>query len=62
MRPVMTQLTLFQNSLADDICHTHLGEEANAREPRNRRLGLVLMIGTAVLFYGAVGALIWRLI
>lgn len=37
-------------------------EETRGYEPRDLRLGLLLMIASAVLFYGAIGALIWQFI
>jgi len=63
----MTQLSFVKNGFDYDAIEAYgiarpLGEEAPDSEPRKPRLGLLLLIASAVLFYGAMGALIWHFI
>jgi hypothetical protein len=63
----MTQLSFVKNGFDYDAIEAcgiarPLGQEAPDCEPRKPRLGLLLVSVGAVVFYGAMGALIWHFI
>ncbi len=63
----MTQLSFVKHGFDNDALEacgiaTQPGEEAPDREPHNRRLGFLLIVAGAVLFYGTIGTLIWHFI
>jgi hypothetical protein len=63
----MTQLSFVKIGLHDDAngtCDTarQVADASPGCEPRDARLGLLAIVASAVLFYGAIGSLIWHFV